>query len=118
MNAGNRRVGKAIGFRIKYLTQASIGWKTNGFINFQFGVVNYLFTLAYQQLKDLKTTDNKSSLLHFVAATVERKFPQVLEFSEDLCHVPIAARGKQQQQQQQQQKLKFFLLFITVQLCC
>lgn len=45
------------------------------------------------QLKALKTTDNKSTLLHFVAGTVERKFPQVLEFAEDLSFTMAAARG-------------------------
>ncbi len=65
MNAGHHRIGGAIGFRVNFLTQ----------------------------LKSLKTTDNKSTLLHFVAGTVERKFPMVLEFAEDLSHTTAAARG-------------------------
>ena len=65
MNAGNQRVGGALGFRISYLLQ----------------------------LKSLRTADNKSSLLHFVIGTLERKFPQVLEFPQDLSYTSKAARG-------------------------
>lgn len=42
----------------------------------------------------LRTTDNKSSLLHYVANIVERKFPHVLEFPDDLSYSIKAARGK------------------------
>lgn len=50
-------------------------------------------TSTYRQLKTLRTTDNKSSLLHYVANIVERKFPHVLEFPDDLSYATIAARG-------------------------
>ena len=53
-----------------------------------------VFLSHLSQLKQLKTTDNKSTLLHFVAGTVERKFPQVVEFAEDLSFTNAAARGK------------------------
>lgn len=46
------------------------------------------------QLKDLRTTDNKSTLVHFVAGTAERKFPDTLEFPEDLSFIRKAARGE------------------------
>lgn len=46
------------------------------------------------QLKTLRTTDNKSSLLHYVANIVERKFPPVLEFPDDLSFAIKAARGQ------------------------
>ena len=66
MNAGNHRVGGAQGFRIAFLAQ----------------------------LKSLRTTDSKSSLLHFLAGTVERKFPNVLDFPDDLSYASRAARGE------------------------
>ena len=46
------------------------------------------------QLKSLRTSDNKSSLLHFLANTVERKYPQVLDFPGDLGFISKAARGE------------------------
>lgn len=96
MNAGNYRVGGAIGFKIKFLTQVWTHICT---------VWLWLYSLCVCfQLKGLKTTDNKSTLLHFVAGTVERKFPQVLEFAEDLKFTMAAARGE---------KLQRFLLLKT-----
>ena len=64
MNAGHKRVGAAQGFRISYLPQ----------------------------LKGLRTSDNKSSLLHFLVATVERKFSNTLSFPNDIPAVVRAAR--------------------------
>lgn len=64
MNAGHKRIGAAQGFRISFLTQ----------------------------LKSLRTSDNKSTLLHFLVATVERKFPNTLGFSSDIPAVGKAAR--------------------------
>jgi hypothetical protein len=64
MNMGNVRIGQAQGFQISFLCQ----------------------------LRGLRTTDGKSSLLHFLAGLVERKFPQVLEFHDDLPHCTQAAR--------------------------
>ena len=52
------------------------------------------------QLKTLRTTDNKSSLLHYVANVVERKFPHVLDFPDDLGFATKAARGEVDGKQQ------------------
>ena len=66
MNMGNMRIGQAQGFRIAFLSQ----------------------------LRGLRTTDGKSSLLHFLAGLAERKFPEVLQFPEDLPCCSQAARGQ------------------------
>ena len=66
MNMGNVRIGQAQGFRVGFLSQ----------------------------LRGLRTTDGKSSLLHFLAGLTERKFPHVLEFHEDLSACSQAARGQ------------------------
>ena len=65
MNMGNVRIGQAQGFRIGFLAQ----------------------------LRGLRTTDGRSTLLHFLAGLTERKFPQVLDFHEDLPACSRAARG-------------------------
>ena len=87
MNAGNVRVGGAIGFRISFLTQVST--MTQYVRNDS--ITNFFATST--QLKTLRTSDNKSSLLHFVANMVDKKFPHVLEFSDDLSYAIKAARG-------------------------
>lgn len=46
------------------------------------------------QLKDTKSADQKSTLLHFLAETCEEKYPEVMKFVEDLQHVDQAGRGK------------------------
>lgn len=85
MNAGNHRVGGASGFKISYLAQVQ-------------PLIHTVLCLHHppllMQLKDLRTTDNKSSLVHFVAGTAERKFPDTLEFPNDLSFIRKAARGE------------------------
>lgn len=44
------------------------------------------------KLKDTKSTDQKSTLLHFLAEICEEKFPEVLKFVDDLQHVDRASR--------------------------
>ena len=38
--------------------------------------------------------DNKQSLMHFLVSTIQRRFPDVLDFSDELIHVEKAARGR------------------------
>ncbi len=66
---------------------------------------NYSHSFTHFQLKSLKTTDNKSTLLHFVAGTLERKFPHVLEFAKDLSFTAAAARGSSHKKKVQLQIL-------------
>ncbi|KAK9966715.1 hypothetical protein ABG768_003811, partial [Culter alburnus] len=44
------------------------------------------------KLKDTKSADQKSTLLHFLAEVCEEKYPEVLKFVEDLQHVDRASR--------------------------
>ncbi|XP_030627945.1 protein diaphanous homolog 3-like [Chanos chanos] len=44
------------------------------------------------KLKDTKSTDQKSTLLHFLAELCEEKYPDVLKFIDDLEHVDRASR--------------------------
>lgn len=49
--------------------------------------------LSLRQLKDTKSADQMSTLLHFLAEVCEEKFPEVLKFVDDLQHVDRASRG-------------------------
>uniref|UniRef100_A0AAR2J653 Diaphanous-related formin 3 n=1 Tax=Pygocentrus nattereri TaxID=42514 RepID=A0AAR2J653_PYGNA len=44
------------------------------------------------KLKDTKSADQKSTLLHFLAEVCEEKYPDVLRFVDDLQHVDRASR--------------------------
>lgn len=44
------------------------------------------------KLTSTKDNENKHTLLHYIAETVEKKFPDVLNFNEDLQHVDKASR--------------------------
>lgn len=47
---------------------------------------------AHLQLSSTKDIENKTTLLHYIADTVERKFPDLLSFTDDLPHIDRAAR--------------------------
>ena len=68
MNVGSMRIGQAQGFHIGFLSQ----------------------------LRGLRTTDGRSTLLHFLVGLAERKFPHILDFQEDLSACSQAARGMTQ----------------------
>lgn len=70
MNAGSRNE-QAVGFEINFLT------KLNG----------------------TKALDHKTTLLHYLAEVVETKYPEVLNFHEELLHVDRAARVSPEQLQ-------------------
>lgn len=63
MNSGSRN-GQAFGFEISFLPK----------------------------LSGTKDIENKTTLLHYLADTVERKFPELLSFGDELAHVDRAAR--------------------------
>uniref|UniRef100_A0A667Z157 Diaphanous-related formin 3 n=1 Tax=Myripristis murdjan TaxID=586833 RepID=A0A667Z157_9TELE len=44
------------------------------------------------KLKDTKSADQKTTLLHFLAEVCEEEFPDVIKFAEDLQHVDRASR--------------------------
>lgn len=63
MNSGSKN-GQAFGFEISFLTK----------------------------LTNTKDLDNKQTLLHYMVETIESKFPDLLNFGEELPHVERAAR--------------------------
>ncbi|XP_057346987.1 protein diaphanous homolog 1 [Manis pentadactyla] len=63
MNAGSRNAG-AFGFNISFLSK----------------------------LRDTKSTDQKMTLLHFLAELCENDYPDVLKFPDELAHVEKASR--------------------------
>lgn len=63
MNSGSRN-GQAFGFEISFLPK----------------------------LSGTKDVENKTTLLHYLVDTIERKFPDLLTFSDELVHVDRAAR--------------------------
>ncbi|XP_072446342.1 protein diaphanous homolog 1-like [Chiloscyllium punctatum] len=63
MNAGSRNAG-AFGFSISFLCK----------------------------LKDTKSTDQKMTLMHFIAEMCEEQYPEVIHFTEELNHVEKASR--------------------------
>lgn len=52
------------------------------------------FVFVLLQLKDTKSADQKTTLLHFLAQVCEEEFPDVIKFVEDIEHVDRASRGK------------------------
>lgn len=44
------------------------------------------------QLSATKDIENKTTLLHYLVDTIERKFPELLNFNEELAHIDRAAR--------------------------
>lgn len=53
----------------------------------------YGFEIGFlTKLTNTKDHENKSTLLHYIVDTIERKFPEALTFHEDLSHVARAAR--------------------------
>lgn len=69
--------------------------KTSNKILFLVFVCNclYLCICVLLQLKDTKSADQKTTLLHFLAQICEEEFPNVIKFVEDLEHVDRASRG-------------------------
>jgi len=46
------------------------------------------------QLSNTKTTDNRQTLMHFLVGIVEKQFPDIRDFSDELIHVEKAVRGR------------------------
>jgi hypothetical protein len=55
---------------------------------------NVEFFHVFLQLSNTKAADNKTTLLNFLAETVEKKYPEALKFPDDLTHLDKAARSK------------------------
>ncbi len=46
------------------------------------------------KLGSTKSADQKTTLIHFLAKVVENKFPDVMDFSQDLRNIEEASRSK------------------------
>ncbi|EHB07038.1 diaphanous-like protein 3 [Heterocephalus glaber] len=46
------------------------------------------------KLKDIKSADQKTTLLHFLVEICEEKYPDILNFVDDLGHLDKASKGK------------------------
>ena len=46
------------------------------------------------QLINTKTQDGKQTLMHFLVDTIEKRFPDMMDFASELIHVEKAARGQ------------------------
>ena len=53
------------------------------------------------KLKDTKSADQKSTLLHFLAEVCKERYPEVLRFLDDLQHVDRASRAKKEEGMEQ-----------------
>lgn len=54
----------------------------------------FFLCVFFIQLKDTKSADQKTTLLHFLAQVCEVEFPDVIKFADDFGHVERASRGK------------------------
>ena len=56
---------------------------------------SYGFDLSYlTKLSSTKSADQKTTLLHFLANTVENRFPDVMDFQNELRNVEEASHGQ------------------------
>ena len=96
LNVGNQRIAQAAGFKISFLTKASGDCSVSVCLSPH--PCLYALTLCCAcvptQLRSTKTTDNKSTLLHYLVRTIQKKFPELAHFPEYLSAVAPAARGK------------------------
>jgi len=49
---------------------------------------------VYCQLVNTKTQDGKQTLMHYLVECIEKRFPDVMDFANELIHVEKAARGR------------------------
>ena len=47
------------------------------------------------QLGNTKGHDGRTTLIHYLVDTIEKKFPDITGFTEELLHIEKAARGNQ-----------------------
>lgn len=55
---------------------------------------DYLTCIAFMQLKNTKTQDNKSTLVHFLVSIIEEKYPDLVQFQDDFTYLEKASKGK------------------------
>lgn len=55
---------------------------------------DYITYIAFMQLKNTKTQDNKSTLVHFLVSIIEEKYPDLVQFQDDFTYLEKASKGK------------------------
>lgn len=66
----------------------------------------YGFDISFlTSLKDTKDSDNKQTLLHYTVQTIEKKFPELMSFDEELPHVNGAAKVRFEKIQENLQQI-------------
>lgn len=61
----------------------------------QLNTLSTHFSIFSPQLRDTKSTDQNTTLLHFLAEKCEEKHPEILKFPDELEHVESASKGKE-----------------------
>lgn len=61
----------------------------------QLNTLSTHFSILSSQLRDTKSTDQNTTLLHFLAEKCEEKYPEILKFPDELEHVESASKGKE-----------------------
>ena len=56
--------------------------------------LDLMFSVPLFQLRDTKSADQKTTLLHFLAEKWEEKHPEILKFPDELEHVENASKGQ------------------------
>lgn len=96
MNTGSRNA-QSYGFDLSYLNKVKNRERVCVFLVsvtscISCGVVVTIDTFLHIQLSSTKSADHKTTLLHFLANTVETRHPAILEFATDLRNVEEAAK--------------------------
>lgn len=56
-------------------------------------ILKILKNSVFLQIRDTKSADQKTTLLHFIAEICEEKYHDILKFPEELEHVESASKG-------------------------
>lgn len=123
MNKGNTRIGSAAAFKIEYLNKVrwnshnllslcfllfissfssqdfansveNVNSTISRFVAWLQPVITCAYSSYSKQLSNTKTSDNKSTLLHFLVQTIESKCPEVLNIKDEIPSVATAGKGR------------------------
>lgn len=99
MNSGTRNA-QAFAFEISFLPKVSyytyiliifLFFVFEFVLNFQIFVLYYLVNFIFQ-LSSTKDVENKTSVLHYLVDIIEKKYPELLTFGDELPHLDRAAK--------------------------
>jgi len=110
--SSNRNPKWSVNFASRLLNTVADATETNAvtlfFLHFLFNIFvpllcpftcvlivrTFFFFFKPLQLSNTKTSDNKSTLLHFLVQSIESKYPEVLNIKDEIPSVSTAAKGK------------------------